>query len=89
MFRRPRNFFLCLFTSLRQPARLPAVVQRLDQHVGLSMQQAIETISRRSMKRECLVNTVATIGLLAAGGLLVLAMQSFVLWFFARYLWMW
>jgi hypothetical protein len=53
------------------------------------MHQAIETISRRSMKRECLVNTVATVGLLAAGALLVLAMQSFVLWFFAKYLWMW
>jgi len=51
------------------------------------MHQAIETISRRSMKRECLVNTVATVGLLAAGGLLVL--HSFVLWFFAKYLWVW
>jgi hypothetical protein len=53
------------------------------------MHQAIETVSRRSMTRECLVNTVATVGLLAAGGLLVLAMHSFVLWFFAKYLWIW
>jgi hypothetical protein len=65
------------------------VVQRLDQHVGFPMHQAIETVSRRSMTRECWVNAVAAVGLLGAGGLLVLAMHSFVLWFFAKYLWMW
>ena len=53
------------------------------------MDQAIETVSRRSMTRECLVNAAAAIGLLGGGGLLVLASLSFVLWFFAKYLWMW
>jgi hypothetical protein len=53
------------------------------------MHQAIETVSRRSMTRECLVNSAVATGLLGAGALLVLASHSFVLWFFARYLWMW
>ena len=53
------------------------------------MHQAIQAVSRRSMARECLVNAVAATGLLGGGGLLVLASLSFVLWFFARYLWMW
>ena len=54
------------------------------------MHQAIETVSRRSMTRECLVNSVAAIGLLGARrACLCSQSHSFVLWFFARYLWMW
>jgi hypothetical protein len=53
------------------------------------MAQAIETVSRRCMKRECLVNAIAATGLLGGGGLIVLASISFVLWFFSKYFWMW
>jgi hypothetical protein len=53
------------------------------------MHQAIETVSRRSMTRECLVNSAVATGMLGAGALLVLASHSFFLWFFAKYLWMW
>jgi len=53
------------------------------------MDHAIEMVSRRSMTRECLVNSAVATGLLGGGGLLVVASLSFVLWFFATYFWMW
>jgi hypothetical protein len=85
-FRRARNFFSVSFCNRATFRRLSNVsTGTLDLH----MHQAIETASRRSMTRECLVNSAVATGVLGAAALLVLASHSLLLWFFAKYLWMW
>ena len=53
------------------------------------MAQAVETISRKCMTRECLTNAAAAIGLVGGGALIVLLWSSTVLWLFGKYLWVW
>ncbi len=53
------------------------------------MAQAVETVSRKCMTRECLFNAAVATGLLGGGALVVIAAHSFYLWFFANYFWMW
>jgi len=53
------------------------------------MAQAVETISRKCMTRECLLNAAAATGLVGSGALIVLLWISIVLWFFGKYFWMW
>ena len=77
--------FLCLSATSAPPF---AVDPRLESAAGL-MAQAVETVSRRCMTRECLFNAAVATGLLAGGALVVIAAHSFYLWFFANYFWMW
>jgi hypothetical protein len=53
------------------------------------MAQAIETVSRKSMTRECLVNAAAAIGLVGSGTLVMLLWISFVLWLLGQVSWVW
>ena len=53
------------------------------------MAQAVETVSRRCMTRECLVNAAAAIGLVGAVALAALLWISIVLWFYGKHFWMW
>ena len=53
------------------------------------MIQAIETVSRKSMTRECLVNAAAAIGLVGSGALMMLLWVSLVVWFLGQFSWVW
>jgi hypothetical protein len=51
------------------------------------MNQAVETVSRKSMTRECVVNAAAAVGLVGSGALMTLLWLSLVLWFFGNLFW--
>jgi hypothetical protein len=53
------------------------------------MAQAVETVSRKSMTRECLVNAAAAIGLVGSGALMLLLWISVVVWFLGQFSWVW
>jgi hypothetical protein len=53
------------------------------------MAQAVETVSRKSMTRECLLNAAAAIGLVGSGALMVLLWISLVLWLLGQLTWAW
>jgi hypothetical protein len=55
----------------------------------IRMIQAVETVSRKSMTRECLVNATAAIGLVGSGALMMLLWVSLVVWFLGQFSWVW
>jgi hypothetical protein len=55
----------------------------------IDMVQAVETVSRKSMTRECLVNATAAIGLVGSGALMLLLWVSLVVWFLGQFSWVW
>ena len=55
----------------------------------IHMIQAVETVSRKSMTRECLVNATAAIGLVGSGALMMLLWVSLVVWFLGQFSWVW
>jgi hypothetical protein len=53
------------------------------------MAQVVETVARKCMRRECLVNAAAAIGLVGSGALIALGGISAALWLFGKFLWVW
>lgn len=53
------------------------------------MAYAVETVSRKFMARECLVNAAAAIGLVGSGALMMLLWVSLVVWFLGQFSWVW
>ena len=64
------------------------LIPRVASTVGL-MAQAVETVSRKFMTRECLVNAAAAIGLVGSGALVMVLWVSLVVWFLGQFAWVW